>query len=442
MMEGMRILHTSDWHLGNRLMDELRLDEFCDFLKWLLKLMKQEKVEALLVSGDIFDSTTPSDKARELYCDFLSRADATGCRQIIVTAGNHDSVQMLQVATPLLRRHHTQVVANLKPEDAGSCLVPLCDATGKPQVLVAAVPFLRPHEVSLQANAEDAEARRTAYADGIAACYSRVAQAAHEWKDARPEAADVRLIAMGHLTVTGVESTDSTRMAVIGTIESVRSSIFDPMFDYVALGHIHRRRDLDGGRIRYCGSPLPMGFDEARTPGEVLLVDITESGVEVHPVTVPTFIDYREEYCTTAKELDTLIDALGKRGENAPHVRLKLHYAGTDLSIMDIRGRLDENAAACKLKNYCIMRETAPQTRTGNDNAGLPTLQELNPECVFARRLQEWQAGSTPPMDDEHARLLTEMFTQLLAEARATLDRKESAAEHSASTVSPTSPLA
>ncbi len=437
MMKEMRILHTSDWHLGNRLMDETRLDEFRKFLEWLLKLMKQEKVEALLVSGDIFDSTTPSDKARELYCDFLSRADATGCRQIIVTAGNHDSVQMLQVAAPLLRRHHAKVIANLRPEEAASCLVPLCDATGKPQVLVAAVPFLRPNEVSLQANAVDTEARRTAYADGIAECYSRVAQAAKEWKDANPEAANVRLVAMGHLTVTGVEVTDSTRTAVIGTIESVRSSIFDPMFDYVALGHIHRRRDLDGGRIRYCGSPLPMGFDEARTPGEVLLADIAESGVEVHPVTVPTFIDYREENCATAEELDSLLDTLDNRGENAPRVRLKLHYAGADLSITDIRERLDK-----RLKNYCLMRETAALTRKGNDNTELPTLQELSPECVFARRLQEWQAHSAPPMDDGHARLLTEMFTQSLAEARATLNREQNATEPSSPTVSPTSPLA
>jgi len=437
MMKKMRILHTSDWHLGNRLMDEPRLDEFRQFLEWLLKLMKQEKVEALLVSGDIFDSTTPSDKARELYCDFLSRADATGCRQIIVTAGNHDSVQMLQVAAPLLRRHHARVVANLRSEEATSCLVPLCDATGKPQILVAAVPFLRPHEVSLQVNAEDAEARRTAYVDGIAECYARVAQAAQEWKDARPEAANVRLVAMGHLTVTGVEVTDSTRKAVIGTIESVGSSIFDPMFNYVALGHIHRRRDLDGGRIRYCGSPLPMGFDEAHAPGEVLLVDIAESGVEVHPVTVPTFVDYREENCTTARELDSLLDSLENRGENAAPVRLKLHYAGTDLSIMDIRERLDK-----RLKNYCLMRETATLTRKNNDNTQLPTLQELSPECVFARRLQEWQAHSAPPMDDAHARLLTEMFTQSLAEARATLDSEQHTAEHAAPTVSPTSPQA
>lgn len=435
MMKKMRILHTSDWHLGNRLMDEPRLDEFRQFLEWLLQLMKREKVEALLVSGDIFDSTTPSDKVRELYCDFLSRADATGCRQIIVTAGNHDSVQMLQVATPLLLRHHARVIANLRPEEAASCLVPLCDATGKPQVLVAAVPFLRPHEVSLQANAEDTEARRTAYVDGIAECYSRVALAAREWKDSRPEAANVRLIAMGHLTVTGVEVTDSTRMAVIGTIESVGSGIFDPMFGYVALGHIHRRRDLDGGRIRYCGSPLPMGFDEARTPGEVLLVDIEESGVEVHPVTVPTFIDYREEHCATAKELESLLDTLDKRGENAPHVRLKLHYAGTDLSITDIRERLDK-----KIKDYFIVRETALFTRKGHDNTELPTLQELSPESVFTRRLQERQAHSSPPMDDGHARLLTEMFTQSLAEARATLDREQHAADPFS--VSPLSPQA
>lgn len=425
----MRILHTSDWHLGNRLTDESRVEEFRAFLEWLQELMMREKVEALLVSGDIFDSTTPSDKARELYCDFLSRADATGCRQVIITAGNHDSVQMLQVAAPLLLRHHAKVVANLLPGEEESCLVPLCDESGKPQVLVAAVPFLRPHEVSLRTDAGDAEARRSAYIRGIAACYARVAQAARVWRESHPEASGVRIIAMGHLSVTGVEATSSTRAAIIGTVEGVSSGIFDPIFDYVALGHIHRRRDWDGGRIRYCGSPLPMGFDEARTPGEVLLVDVEESGLNVHSVEVPTFVDYREIHGSTAQDLDALLATLENRGVGAPPVRLKLHYSGSDLSIADIHERLDKRADVCGLQSYWVMREAAVFSRRSSVDADLPTLQELSPERVFARRLQEWQSLSDPPMDAARIKLLTEMFTQSMAEARASLDSRQNDAE-------------
>lgn len=403
-------------------MDESRSEEFRAFSEWLLQTMREEKVDALLVSGDIFDSTTPGDKTRTLYCDFLSRADSTGCRYIIVTAGNHDSVQVLQVAEPLLRRHHAHVVARLTPEEAESCLIPLCDREERVRVLVAAVPFLRPHEVALRADAHDAEARRTAYVRGIAACYDAVAQAAERWKEKHPEAADVHVIGMGHLSLTEAIPTRScAHTTYIGTLESVSCDIFRPVFDYVALGHIHKRQDLDGGRIRYCGSPLPMGFDEARSAGEVLLLETDERGVTVRSVPVPTFVDFREENCTDADELRALLQSLENRGESAPPVWLKLTYRGTDMKLADIYDLLDERAEACGLKRYGVLRGGGDTlTRQASTPAELPTLRELSPEIVFERLLREKQ-GET--LNESRTQSLMPRFIQALAEARAQLSR-------------------
>ncbi len=425
----MRILHSSDWHLGNRLMEQSRQSEFAAFLNWLLTTMERERVEALLVSGDIFDSTTPGDQARELYCDFLSRADATGCRHIIITGGNHDSVQMLRVAAPLLARHHACVIPSLRVENAADCLIPLLNATGEEEALVAAVPFLRPAEVSRRVAAEDAEARRSAYVDGVADCYAAVAEAVKAWQAEKAERAALPVIAMGHLSVGGATATGSTRPAVIGTVDAVSSSIFDPVFNYVALGHIHKPASLKGGRVRYCGSPLPMGFDEAALPQEMLLLEVSPGSVEARPLPVPRFALYAEENCSTALEVTAMLARLKQEAEEAGSegsplpVWLKLYYSGADKSPRELNSELAAAAAEHHLKSYRAMRPmqlptTAPQ-EAGSAPAERLTLQDMEPHQLFARRLSEWSEALDSPLSAEDSELLTALFTSIVDEVKA-----------------------
>ncbi len=419
----MKVLHTSDWHLGNRLMEQSRRDEFRAFLDWLLALMARERVEALLVSGDIFDSTTPSDGARELYCDFLSRADATGCRRIIITGGNHDSVQQLRVAAPLLQRHHASVVPSLRAGQAADCLIPLCDESGQDAALVSAVPFLRLADVARRVDAADADARRRAYADGVADCYAAVAGAVRAWRAEEPGRAELPVIAMGHLALGGAGMTASTRSLVIGAVETVPASIFDPVFDYVALGHIHKPCALGGGRIRYCGSPLPMGFDEAREPHQVLLLDIAPGRCEVQAVPVPRFALCEEQRCATRNEVDALLDRLKAEaeaggGEPLP-VWLKLHYSGGGESLGALIESVRARAADCHLRALRVLRaaSAAELAAAGQDAATLPSLQDIEPPQLFRRRLDEWAASLDSPPTAEDRALLTELFLEACRQA-------------------------
>ncbi len=425
----MKIIHTSDWHLGNRLMEQSRLQEFAAFLDWLLATMAEQGAEALLVSGDIFDSTTPSDQARELYCDFLSRADATGCRHIIITGGNHDSVQMLRVAAPLLERHHACVVPSLRVENAADCLIPLTDAEGQPCALVAAVPFLRPSEVARRVQAEDSEARLNAYADGVADCYAAVAEAAKAWKAASPNRAPLPVIAMGHLALSGATATDSTRPVIIGNVDSVGSNIFDPVFDYVALGHIHKPSAHASGRIRYCGSPLPMGFDEAALPHQLLLLDITPGHCEVSPIPVPAFALYEEATAASKAEVDALlarVKAAAEAGERAGSplpVWLRLTYTGGDQSLRELNAALAARAEECHLKSFRPMRPEGMLLPTPGSAAAedLPTLQDMEPHQLFARRLAEWEDGLATPLTEGDRALLTRLFATVAAESATVL---------------------
>lgn len=106
----MRLLHTSDWHLGKKLADRPRKEVFVQFLNWLLKVLKEEKIDLLLIAGDVFDGTMPSHEAQELYYEFLARAVKTGCRNIVVIAGNHDSASFLEAPEHLLKFLNIYVV--------------------------------------------------------------------------------------------------------------------------------------------------------------------------------------------------------------------------------------------------------------------------------------------------------------------------------------------
>ena len=106
----MKILHTSDWHLGRSLYGRKRYEEFSSFLDWLAQTIEEEKVDALLVAGDVFDNSTPSNRAQELYYRFLCRVAASCCRHVVVIAGNHDSPSFLNVPKELLRALNVYVV--------------------------------------------------------------------------------------------------------------------------------------------------------------------------------------------------------------------------------------------------------------------------------------------------------------------------------------------
>lgn len=138
----MKVLHTSDWHLGQSLYGHKRYEEFKSFLNWLGSLIETEGIMVLLIAGDVFDSSTPSNRAQELYYDFLQKASRTCCQNIVVIAGNHDSPSFLNAPKRLLRVLDVYVIGQKAETAEGEVLV-LYDKKDKPQAVVCAVPYLR-----------------------------------------------------------------------------------------------------------------------------------------------------------------------------------------------------------------------------------------------------------------------------------------------------------
>ena len=258
----LKIFHTADWHLGQSFCGYDRDYEHCCFLDWLLAELKAQRPDALIVAGDVFDSINPSAVAQKKYYNFLAKACATLTGlQIVLTAGNHDAGARLEAPAGLLESMNITIVGTVKQDDTGNIdvakfLVPLKDQTGAVRAIVMAVPFLRPSDVPLVEHAADP------YLDGVRELYRLTTEAAAKMRvELNPDAA---LIAMGHCHLQGgEESRDSERRLVIGGAEAIGPATFDPKIAYVALGHLHRAQQLDGGRIRYSGSPIPLSFAEA-----------------------------------------------------------------------------------------------------------------------------------------------------------------------------------
>lgn len=407
----MLILHTSDWHLGNRLMDHNRLAEHRAFFRWLLELTRKHQPDLLLVSGDIFDSSTPGDRAQELLCDFLSQADACGCGRIVLTAGNHDGVSTLRKIRPLLKRYHADLITDLRHENATDCRITLQDGEGKPCATLYAVPYLRPADVALAVPADaPREERESAYTRGIAALYARLADDAREQKKAHGGPA----IVMGHLSLVGARSTSSTRQ-LIGTLEGVGCGIFDPVFDYVALGHYHAPSSFEQGRIAYSGSPLALSVDEGEDSRRVLLVQIDEEGVkEVQPVEVPRFALHVRLEANALQQLEELPAQLTARveearaaGAEAPELYLQVDYGGGDLTLHGLRERLDAIQAQVGITAYrARLRRDATAAALAPSEEPLP-LSQFSPEELLLRRLRERQDDEAGITEERRERMLT-----------------------------------
>ena len=398
----MRLLHTSDWHLGQHFFGKHRQAEHAAFLDWLLEQVRTQEVDAVIVAGDVFDTASPPSHARLAYSGFVGAMHDLGV-PLVVLGGNHDSPAVLGETRELLARLHTHVVPSLDRAPAEHVLL-LNDRHGQPGALLCAIPFIRAREVRQSLAGQDIESRRAELMAGIAEHYAAV----HAEAVARREAMGVALpiIATGHLTTVGATSSDSVREIYVGALSAFPTSAFPPA-DYIALGHIHRPQQVGGtGHIRYCGSPLALGFDELGVDKQVLLVDVDGGGLQsVTPVTVPVF----QPMARMSAPLKELPDRLAEAAASVPAGLTQwLEVEVVDDAFMaDLPARVAGMVGELPLEVLRLRRRS--KTRPALAPQVL-SLDELHPDDVFARRLE--LAG---PLEESDAQALRQRFAQVLA---------------------------
>ncbi len=275
----MRILHTSDWHIGQKLHGYDRDEEHRLFFNWLLEIIDDQKIDALLVAGDIFDVGFPSNSALKLYYTFLTQLVQSHCKDVIITGGNHDYISTLEAPSQVLSTLNIHIVGGAK-EQLEEEIIKL--EKGDNTCIVAAVPFLRDKDIRQINAGESYEDTVTAINKGIIRHYQQIAEKAVQY--------NAPSIAMGHLYVQGAGLSDSERDIHIGNLAGLNVSSFPDAFDYVALGHIHRPQKLNKtGTIRYSGSPIALSFSERKDNKQVIVIDVDKDVKSIETVEVPSF---------------------------------------------------------------------------------------------------------------------------------------------------------
>ncbi|MBL6734693.1 MAG: exonuclease subunit SbcD, partial [Shewanellaceae bacterium] len=258
----MKILHTSDWHLGQYFHKQKNREaEHAQFIEWLLEQVVLHQIDAVILAGDVFDTGSPPSYARQLYAHFIGQMHRLGC-QLIVLAGNHDSVAMLEESKPLMATLQVQVITDVSPTDVASQVVVLRNRDGEPGAVVMAIPFLRPQSLVTSAAGETASTKQANLQQAITAHYAQTYAAAQQVQQGLDQ--PVPIVATGHLTACNIQASGSEREIYIGTLAAFPAAGFPPAA-YIALGHIHRPQCVaQQQHIRYCGSPIPLSFDEIK----------------------------------------------------------------------------------------------------------------------------------------------------------------------------------
>ncbi|OEU69717.1 MAG: exonuclease sbcCD subunit D [Desulfuromonadales bacterium C00003093] len=377
----MKILHTSDWHIGRTLYGRKRYDEFAAFLLWLAETIRRERVDALLVAGDVFDTSTPSNRAQELYYRFLCRVATSSCRHVIVIAGNHDSPSFLNAPKELLRALNVHVIGAVTENLEDEVLL-LSNQQGAPELIVCAVPYLRDRDIRVAEAGESIEDKERKLIDGIRSHYSEVTALAEQQR--KELGAQIPIIATGHLFTAGGQTVDGdgVRELYVGSLAHVTSEIFPACIDYLALGHLHVPQKVNGSEVmRYSGSPLPMGFGEARQEKSVCLVEFAGGEASVKLAGVPVF-QRLERIRGSWEEVSAMILEL-----SAAQCRawLEVVYEGEEV-IGDLRERLEAAVSGTEMEilrvqNKRIIDRVLKQIHDDE------TLDDLNIDEVFERCL-------------------------------------------------------
>jgi exonuclease SbcD len=415
----MRVFHTADWHLGQTLHDHDRTYEHGRFLEWLLQQIRDRKPDALLVSGDVFDSGNPPASAQRMYFEFLKNAaEVHPGLQTVVTAGNHDAAARLEAPAPLLDAFRVRVLGTVaRGEDAcadySKFLVPLRNGSGDVAAIVLAVPFLRMTDLPHIPGAVDA------YHAGVAAFYQRVTERACAVRDqAHPGAV---LIGMGHCHLAeGAECRDSERRLVVGGLESLSAATFSRELCYVALGHLHKPQSFDDGRVQYSGSPIPLSFSEREYHHRICELEFGPQGLlERRSLEIPRAVPLLSLPRGRAVPMDALEQVLhtadyggATSPEQYPFLEVRYLDDGPDPQRRHRIERVLENKPVRLATTKFEPVAAGPDARQDNPETGLGDLRTIDPQDVFLAAYREQYGGAEPDA------VLLSAFQEILIEVK------------------------
>lgn len=400
----MKILHTADWHIGKKLHKTELAEDFDLFIDWLCKTIEAEKVELLLVSGDIFDLANPSSEARKQYYRSLVKLNRYDCK-IILTGGNHDSPAMLNAPKDILKELDIDIIGGL-PDQLEDLIFPVKDKNNNPKLIVAALPFLR------DADLRKAEADDT-YEDRIEALKKGIQNTFFEASEiCASKYPNIPAVAMGHLFTAGIETSESEREIQIGNLAAFEASRFGSYYSYIALGHIHKpQRVAAAVPAFYSGSPLPLSFSERKDEKRVLLIE-TENAWEPRSIPVPSFRSLLK-VSGSLEEITLKLQDLQDQKNLESLIEVELKEEQYDAAKLYA---LDEMVSSFQKEGYRIVKHRASFTNQAKGAAQAfkegQHLQDLQPKEIFLELIRNHEYNEETLLE------ITAAFDELLEEVQ------------------------
>ncbi len=402
----MKILHTADWHIGKKLHKHDLVQDFDLFIAWLCETIREQGVDLLLVSGDVFDLANPSSEARKQYYRALMELRQLNCR-IILTGGNHDSPAMLDAPRDLMRELEMHVIGGL-PENLEDAVLPIPGKDGKTEVVIAALPYLRDSDLRTANDGNTYEDRLQAIQEGIRGSFENAAKLCSKKYPGIPA------IAMGHLFAAGMETSESERDIQIGNQAAFQATRFGDYFQYIALGHIHKPQKVSASvPTYYSGSPLALSFSERKDEKRVLLID-TEKGWLPQSIAIPPFRSLLK-ISGTIEELRQKLEAPGELRELESLIEVELKEEQYDAMKIYL---LDELVSKFETPGFRIVKHRASFSNrlqgAGEIYRQDRQLQDLKPGDVFTELIGQHEY-------DEETRLeILAAFDELLEDVQQT----------------------
>ncbi len=376
----MRILHTSDWHLGHRLHENAQMEEQELFLNFLEETINNNKIDILLVSGDIFDTRIPSTSSLTLYYNFLIKLHNSGCKYIVITAGNHDSPGNINAPKEILEALSIKVVG--KVSDRIEDEVFKLSVNGE-ELIVAAVPYLRDRDIRKAVEGEDFDEITEKYKKALVEHYNKVAEYCRQINHN-----DAPVIAMGHLFAIGGAISDSEQHIYVGNLGHIGAKDFSAYFDYVALGHLHRPQIVGGvNHIRYSGSPNILSFSEQNYAKMLIQITIENKSLEIEEIPIPEFrkiVSISGDFNRCVEEIKTITS---NEYNLTPWVEVILdNNDGSINGFSDIQ-RATEDSEAAILK--VVLKEMQENQNREQLLTRTRELKELKPLDIFKMKCEE-----------------------------------------------------
>lgn len=376
----MKIVHTSDWHLGHRFQEQSQYEEQVEFLKWLDDYIKSNQIDVLLIAGDVFDTGVPSSQSQKLYYDFLVKLQNSSCKHIVITGGNHDAPGILNAPKALLNALSIHVIGKATDniEDEVLSL-----SVGSENVIIAGVPYLRDRDIRKAVAGESFDQLDDRYKTALINHYQSVADNCKDIDTTAP------IIAMGHLFAVGGTTSDSEQSIYIGNLGDIGADDFPEIFDYIALGHLHRPQIIaKSEKIRYSGSPYILSFSEINYSKKIVVIETDSSNIKkVEEIEIPRFRQIYKVSGNAEDRISKLREIDSKKEKLTPWVEVVLdvgeNRALSHREIKKVAEDLDLDVLKITLDNMTTVSDIKELMKSSKH------VKELSPVDVFKLKCKD-----------------------------------------------------